>query len=289
MLHLIIHRFDGEVITKTRLIRRVFVIYAIIYLIMATWASKRQLIYFLYVFGFFALIALILYLIYKPVPNCFDKIQNQNESGVDCGGVCQLACEREVLPLKVYWARPLYVADGSYDAMALVENENADLGTREINYTIYLYDKGNLLLGKREGKTFVNAGEKFYIFESLINTDKYVASKAVIQFLPGVIWEKASPVQKNIMLERKDFSRQPTPRLRLQVENTSLNEIQNIKVYTVLSDVNNNAFAGSATFLDKLVGGEKKDVFFAWPKDFTENPSFIDFAWRVNGFIPLVK
>ncbi|MCX6713760.1 MAG: hypothetical protein NTV48_01510 [Candidatus Vogelbacteria bacterium] len=256
---------------------------------MATWAGKRRFLYFMYVFGFFAVIALIILVIYWPRPTCFDQKKNQDETGIDCGGSCSLACSAEVSPLRVYWTRPLAVSDGVYDAMASVENQNLGLGTREIKYEIYLYDQGNLLLGKRAGQTFVNPGEKFYIFESLINVGNFQATKAVISFLPGTVWEKAISVPKNILLERKDFIPQPTPHLSLQVTNTSLDEIQNIKLYTVLSDVNSNAFAGSATILDKLVGGEKKDVFFTWPKNFTESPSYIDFGLRINGFVPLVK
>lgn len=256
---------------------------------MATWSSKRQFLYFSYVFGFFAPIAIILLIIYWPRPTCFDQKKNQDETGIDCGGSCQLACTAEVIPLRVYWARPLLVSDGVYDVMASVENGNTTLGAREIKYEIYLYGQNNLLLAKREGKTFVNPGEKFYVFESLINVGKSEATMAVINFSPSAVWEKALAVPKNILLERKDFSRQPTPHLSLQVENTSLNEIQNIKLYAVLSDVNGNAFAGSATVLDRLTGGEKKDVFFTWPKDFTEDPSFIDFGWRINGFEELVK
>ena len=40
------------------------------------------------------------YLIFKPVASCFDNLQNQNETGVDCGGPCE-DCELRDLRLVI--------------------------------------------------------------------------------------------------------------------------------------------------------------------------------------------
>lgn len=37
-------------------------------------------------------------LLEENIPNCFDNIQNQNETGVDCGGPC-IPCEKEVVEM----------------------------------------------------------------------------------------------------------------------------------------------------------------------------------------------
>ena len=67
-----------------------------------SWTLKKQL----KIFSGFAVLVLLIVLggiyYFEPSPSCFDKIQNQNEEGIDCGGVCKQCLE---YPLKqsVLW------------------------------------------------------------------------------------------------------------------------------------------------------------------------------------------
>ena len=58
----------------------------------------------------------------KPMPNCFDRRKNGNEVGIDCGGACVLQCPYTKKDVVVIFARAQKVADGLYNAIALVEN-----------------------------------------------------------------------------------------------------------------------------------------------------------------------
>lgn len=249
-----------------------------------TWARKRQFYYLLTVVGFFLVIGLILFFIYKPKPTCFDGTKNQSETGIDCGGICAIACSADVIPLKVYWTRPLKVNDGWYDVAALVENENRNFGIRKASYTLYLYGKDHVLLAKRSGETFVNPGEKFIVFTSRLNTGTGIAEQAFMEFDKNLVWEKASMVSKVINIERKSFTNTPKPRLQIKVTNLTLDPISDLRVSTVLSDNNNNALAASATFVDKLKAQETKEIFLTWPISLPVEPSFFELYWRLNSF-----
>lgn len=251
---------------------------------MLTWAKQRQLYYLLGIFTFFAIIGLILFFVYKPIPSCFDGKQNQDEAGIDCGGVCAKACSEQISPLKVYWARPLAVSPGWYDLVAQVENLNVNLGTRELAYTFYLYDVDNILITKRSGSTFANPGEKFVIFESRVETGSREARRAFIEFSTQTIWERIGHISKNIYLEKKDFINEPKPTLRLSVSNDGLQTVGPIQILAVLSDINGNALAASATNIDVLDPNSQQETYFTWPTAFSENPSFIETSWRLNAF-----
>ena len=249
-----------------------------------SWAKRRQLDYILIVLGFFLVVGSVIYLIYRPVPSCFDGKQNQDEQGIDCGGVCRLACTNQVQALKINWVRPLKVASGWYDLVAQVENPNPLLGNRNLPYAFSVYDNDNVLITKREGSTFINPGEKFAIFESRVATGDRVVSKAFLEFPTSTPWENILPVEKSISIEKRDFVNSPKPVLHLSVQNSSLVTLSNIQVVTVLSDINNNVFAASQTVVDKLGPGGSQDAYLTWPTPFLSDPSYIDSSWRVNAF-----
>jgi len=251
---------------------------------MLTWARRRQFYYLLGILAFFAVVGLILFFIYKPKPTCFDGIKNQDEAGIDCGGSCALACAPDVLPLKIYWTRPLKVNDGWYDVAALVENENIGFGVRSAPYTVSVYNKDHVLLAKQMGETFINPTEKFIVFASRLNTGSSVANQAFLEFDNQLAWEKAKPVPKVINIERQSFTNTPRPQLQITVTNLTLNPISNLRVSTVLSDNNNNALAASATFVDKLKAQEVKKIFLTWPIPLTADPAFFELYWRLNSF-----
>lgn len=251
---------------------------------MFSWARRRQLYYLLAIVAFFAVIGLIVFFIYRPRPTCFDGQKNQTETGIDCGGTCALACTPDVLPLKIYWTRPLKVNDGWYDVAALVENENTSFGVRSAPYTVYLYSEDHILLAKQTGETFINPAEKFVIFASRLNTGSSLPDQAFIEFADNLIWEKANQVPKVINIERKNFVNTPRPQLQIKITNLTLDPISNLRISTVLSDNNNNALASSATFVEKLRGQELKEIFLTWPVPLPVEPAFFELFWRLNSF-----
>jgi hypothetical protein len=249
-----------------------------------SWAKKRQLDYILTILGFLTVVGLIIFLIYKPAPSCFDGKQNQNEQGVDCGGACALACAEATRPLKIYWARPLKVSAGWYDLVAQVENLNANLGNRSVPYALSVYDVDNTLIARRLGATFVNPGERFIIFESRVETGEREAQKVFLEFPTSTPWEKVAPIPKDLYVERRDFVNEPKPVLRLSVDNSSLKTYADIQVTTVLADINNNVFGASRTTIDRLAPNTRQEIYFTWPETFSLAPSTIDSYWRVNAF-----
>jgi len=249
-----------------------------------TWARKRQLTYVSIILGIFALILGGLYYFYKPIPSCFDDKKNQDELGVDCGGVCAKACPAQLIPLTIWWTRIFPTSSGVYDVANLVENQNAHFGVKNIKYVLRIYDQFNVLIAERTGETFFNPQEKFVIYEPNIDTKERKAERAFLYLDDTAVWQRIKVTPPTLVIGAKNFSNIPQPRLQSKVTNTSLELLRNSKFVAVLSDASGNALGASQTLIDSLEGNNSRELNFTWPTPFTETPAIIDIYPKLESF-----
>jgi len=127
----------------------------------------KQFIYGLLFLSFWALIAGGIYLLFlRTTASCFDNLQNQNETGIDCGGSCQ-SCEIKTLsPIQVNWVK--YFPTGDKIAVAAeIKNSNANYGADGFSYTLDIYGKNGGKIKSLTRKSFIYAAEIKYIVEPL--------------------------------------------------------------------------------------------------------------------------
>lgn len=156
------------------------------------WALKRQLIYG----TFFALIGLLflayIYMSYfYQAPNCFDNLQNFDETGIDCGGSCVRICPFDASQPNVKWARSFKVTEGQYNAVAYVENSNRLAASPAVNYTFSLYDEAGLIL-ERSGTTILPPDSVYPIFEGRIMTGSRIPTRTFLDIEPPELWQPAT-------------------------------------------------------------------------------------------------
>lgn len=103
--------------------------------------TKRLTIIVIYIFLFLGL-GIGAYFVARPAPTCMDGKQNQDETGVDCGGVCANACmeaaKGEDLIIRDVVVLPL--ENDTYDVVARIYNPNNTVGAESFAYTIRLLD-----------------------------------------------------------------------------------------------------------------------------------------------------
>lgn len=258
---------------------------------MNSWSRTRKRIILVIVFLIvIVLVGVPLYLLLYKAPSCSDGVMNGDESGIDCGGSCQLLCSAESLPLVMRGdPRVLVVATttatSTYEVVALFDNPNSQAEISRAHYTVKVFDReSSLPIRTFEGNTFVPKGKKFAIFIDPFNVDSnIVPSRAILE------WDKKTLVwQKNInevpeievteeVLSREEFS----PRLDALVENRSLERVSNIDLVAVLSDGNGNTFAASRTFIESLEPNESIPIIFTWPRPFNAKVAQMDILTRV--------
>jgi hypothetical protein len=251
---------------------------------MFSWSQKKRVLY-ISVLVLLALAVIVgVYFIYKPIPSCSDQKQNQDEVGVDCGGVCTLACPNQVMPLTVLWSRIFKVQNGIYDFTALIENKNRDLGVRSLPYTIKIFDKNNLFITERTGETFINPNDKFVIFESGIDLKSRIGVRAFIYFSANPVWIKVANLALKVDSGSVQFTDKPFPKLEAVITNPNLVDFNNIKFYAIVANQEKNVIAVSATLLETIGQKGSQKIYFTWPKPLTEIPLYFDIYPRISAF-----
>ncbi len=249
-----------------------------------SWASKRRTGYLLGVLLFFAIVIGIpaaLWL-YEP-PACFDGTQNQGETATDKGGPCNILDERSLIPHSTLWSRALLVRGGNYNAIAYIENPNKEAGVRRIGYHFGLYDQRNVVVAERVGVTFIMPGGITPVFEGSINTGNRPVVRTYFEFTETPVWERMTNAAAALLISNKKLSSvDSVPRLSAIVENTSVASVTNPSFAGVVFDPAGNAFASSATTLDRLDPGEKHEIVFTWPDPFSSPVGRVD----ILPFIP---
>ncbi|OGG59594.1 hypothetical protein A2765_03245 [Candidatus Kaiserbacteria bacterium RIFCSPHIGHO2_01_FULL_56_24] len=248
-----------------------------------SWASRRR---FLYIFGFLLVVGSVTIIplwihFYKP-GDCSDGKQNNAETAVDKGGDCRLLDERSLLPVTVVWTRTMPVRvpgqeQGSYSAVAYIENPNVNAGVMQAPYRFKLYDSENVLVAEVEGSTYVMPGTVTPVFEGGINTGHRKAARAYFEFTAPLVWERLYDATEPITVPTKDVVNATTePRLNAVVKNGSVADLRNTQFVATIFDTAGNAFAGSATEVQFLERGKQQDVVFTWSEPFPYLPGRID-------------
>ena len=213
--------------------------------------------------------AFLAYFLLYEEPTCFDEKQNGDEIGVDCGGSCELLCKSSVIDPVVLWSRYFTVGPGVYNALAYVENPNPDAGIEEIGYTFRLYNSENVLIQEKKGKVRIPPKAIFPITENGLFTDKLRPTRVSFEFDEDFIWKKSLPQKPLIQVRDETLENTDAePRLRVEIENTSILKIKDIDVVAILYDDEDNAIRSSTTFIKTLDRGQRQEINFTWPAPF---------------------
>jgi hypothetical protein len=243
-----------------------------------SWASRRRAVIITgLLFLFFGGVSIPLAMwIYEP-PTCFDGVQNQGETSSDRGGPCILLDDRTLVPHAVLWSRGFPVRDGTWSAVAYVENPNEGAGVREVPYRYKLYDDKNILVAEREGVTYIMPGSVTPIYEGGIDTGHRNVARAYFEFMAPLVWERVRGTADKIEISGKTLSDPDSaPRVTAVAENTDVADVRNAQFVAVIFDSGGNAMAASRTVVSLLPAGGRESLTFTWPDPLPRSPGRID-------------
>src|ERR1700683_2811708 len=125
-----------------------------------SWAGRRKFLYITGIALFFAVIigVPLAYKIATIPPSCQPPFLADQGPGSVPGGPCLILNDSYLQPSAVLWARAFQVRDGSYNAVAYIQNPNANAGVISANYQFSLYDSENVLIAERSGTTYIMPG-----------------------------------------------------------------------------------------------------------------------------------
>ena len=243
---------------------------------MNPWSTRRKVVYLSVAVAilFILVVVPVLYFLYQA-PTCFDGKKNGGETGVDCGGSCQILCSFEGLDPIILWSRAFKVAGnlsggGVYSAVAYIQNPNINSEALSM-YVFKLYDANNILIGIKENATIIPKNKVLTIFEPNIDTQSKIPARVTFEFIQKLVWRKDSRISPELVVTQKILSGENSkPRVDATVENKSTEAVERIEFVAIVYDDNENAIAASRTFVDKLDKDQSARLAFTWQLPFPE-------------------
>jgi hypothetical protein len=243
---------------------------------MSEWATNRQRL--LIAIGVSLVVALgviILVPILYQTPSCSDGKQNQDEDGIDCGGSCAYLCKDTARPLSTQFVQGI-VQNGRADAIAYIDNRNADAALEDAKYTVELYDETRTLIGSKQGTIDVPPSSTVPIFVSGIAESASEIAQAFITFDDNLEWFRSSEKPSAPTISDTRISSEGTPRIVATIGNPTPRAMTNVRLVITVFGASGNAIAASQTVVASIAPQGTAEAVFTW------NEAFIEAATRVD-------
>lgn len=253
---------------------------------------RKRLIIGLIYLVFFGVVVLFFYSIFRTKPTCFDGIKNQNEEGIDCGGVCPEKCQKikaQDLEKREVGLVESSVA-GEYDFYGLVINPNNVYGSKYFSYEIKFKDETGAVIAEKQGDSFILPGDKKYIIENNIKLFKLPSD---IEFSLG----NSEWVELDELYEKPDLKIVHKRYDKISsgvgfsegkglLQNRSPFNFAVIKIKVILRDTENKVVALNATEMRTVRSGEDRDYRVFWPSRFPGEVVSVENQIEANVFDP---
>ncbi len=246
---------------------------------MLSWSAKRKFIIIFILFILFGTpVGFYFYKKLQKPESCFDGKQNQDERGVECGGICRIACLANVTAEPaIQWSRAYYVAPGVYNLTAYIQNPNIDYISKPTKYIFRVYDEKNILITTRKGIVGIPTSKIFPIFEPTVSTGNGIPKIVTFEFVEPVTWIEYFGNKPELEVVEQKLTRiESSPKLDVKIVNKTLNTFKNVEVVAIIYDEDGNGILSSRTFVDSIGDKGEASVVFTWPEPISFKPSKIE-------------
>lgn len=235
------------------------------------------------------LIAFVIYGALKPEESCFDKIKNQNEEDMDCGGICASCNKISAKEIEVKEKGLLENGrSNERDFWVLLSNPNNLYGAKSLQYEIKIKDANGKVVAERNGTNFILPGEIKYIVENNLNLS---GAENSLEFnVVKIEWvEFRGYYEKpNLKIVNKEYnpisSGTGFSEIVGLLKNESPYDFNIIKIGVVLKDNNGKVVAINSTEMRTVKSGEEREFRVFWPVSFSGNVLNIETQPDVNIF-----
>lgn len=245
-----------------------------------SWGTRRRnTIIFLVALFFVIPIIVSSFLVFYEESTCFDNKHNGDESGVDCGGSCQLLCTDQTISPLIVWERFFEVDRGVYNVIAYVENQNPEAGIQNATYSFKLFNREGVLIAERKGSVKLRPKSITPIIENNLITSEQVPNRVEFAFDNNLVYQKEDPLPVFVILKNQNYfidNQTNTPKVTAEVQNITLETVDNLKIIVLLYDVFDNVVATSSTLVEKIYSEDTKNITFTWPVLFDRDVTRIE-------------
>lgn len=251
-----------------------------------SWATKRRFIIIAIITAVLVVIGgIIAFFSFHDAPTCTDGKMNQDETGIDCGGVCSRICAPDATLPSASFVRAVPGPTGRTDVVAYLENANANAAARAVKFRIELYASDRTVIAERTGVADLPPSSVTPIYLPNFYSGSEPVAQAFLSFDEGSIdWFEYSDTRIVPEIESAvQGGSETAPRVLARVSNPSAATIPATKLIAVVFDTQGNAMAASQTILPELPGGGSATATFTWTEAFSGAVSRID----VRPVVPL--
>ncbi len=157
----------------------------------------KQVIYSILTTVVIFVAGLMVFQIIKPNPSCYDHKKNNNEEGIDCGGLCE-SCEiKDLLALEYNVMPAWFLQNDKYFIYSRVANMNDDWGAKEFTYTFNFIKEVNVkgkikeeIIKTVENTSYILPKQSKYLVE-MIEKPNFEYDKIILRIDDKkVVWAK---------------------------------------------------------------------------------------------------
>ena len=247
-----------------------------------SWASRRRFV-IIGILGAVALafFAILFITVFYDAPSCTDRVQNQEESGVDCGGPCEFLCIGEQRPPTVLFTKALSNAAGRVDIIASVENKNLAAAAKNVPYRISLFDARQTLIKEASGTLDLPPGATVPVFVPGVASGGEEVATAFLSIAAGAIkWYTLSASARSVPLvsSAKQGGTLSAPRVEAILENPTTAPINGVRAIVMVRGKEGNVIAASETIISSIPAGGQATAIFTWNEAFGDTPAAIEVA-----------
>jgi len=233
-------------------------------------SKVKKLIYGIFYLVILFLIGLWIYNGFlKPTPTCFDKIQNQSETGVDCSGPCTPCAVFELESLRAIGGVKIFsLSSGQAFLLAEVLNPNADYGARTFSYRFNIYGVLDRPLETVAGTDFIYAGEDKYIFSLDVGSPFQEIGRVELK-LKDPIWEKNKDFERPLLSSREVATDVGAKSIKIRglAANKSSFDLREVDVLGVIFDRSGNELFVSKSVISDLRSFEEREFAVSFPDE----------------------
>ncbi len=247
---------------------------------------KKQIIVLI---GFMLIAGLFSFLIYFVVRNpvgCFDNIQNQDENGVDCGGVCEKQCELKPEDIKVIFTKVIPTLPQKYNIILKLSNPNAVYGVKSADYVIKFFNESQLIANHR-GSFYVLPNDTKTIILNALNMDLEPDDISVA--IENIDWIKLQDYKTapQIVIKNQFYNELTNQTAFSEIKGVAVNrsdfDFDRININILLFNLNKEIIDGTFTEIRTLFSGEERGFIANWFYP-VQNPVSVEIEADTNVF-----
>ncbi|MFA6437623.1 MAG: hypothetical protein WC242_05045 [Candidatus Paceibacterota bacterium] len=238
---------------------------------------------------FTILILIVIFFIYRGLnnDNCYNQIKDEQEEGIDCGGVCSVTCE-SLDKIEILWIKKVQSGNGKDNFLALIHNPNNLYGISSFDYEFIGFNENGEQIVSRKNKDFILPSQTKYLYE--LNMDRNDGINKIELKISNESWQKFS-IYKDPTLSvlSKTVQNINVGRFNLELSgrlvNDSIYNLRSVDIMAVLFDKNDSPVELGSNYLGNIQSREKRDFKILWQSNLkSQEITRMDIYPRINIF-----